>query len=112
MQQSGYDSDDDWDYTPKGGLSEEEFQENVEFFENHPLFMKQLPKDFEKNEDIAALQNLMYSEEPAKIAKHLNVNYYFVSKIYVCLATRRRNFKKRQSQVLLERGYEKIFRSP
>jgi len=67
-----FDDDDDWEYTPKG-ISDEDFNENVDYLKNHPLFMKELPKDFDKNKDITALQNLIYDEEPVKIAKHLNV---------------------------------------
>jgi len=67
-----FDDDDDWEYTAKG-ISDEDFNRDMDYFKNHPLFMKELPKDFEKNEDITALQNLIYDEEPLKVAKHLNV---------------------------------------
>lgn len=76
LELQGFDSDDDWDYVPKG-ITDKDFQENIDFFQNHPLFMKQLPKDFEKNQDIAALQNLIYNDEPVKIAKKLNVNWVY-----------------------------------
>ena len=68
----GDDSDDDWEYTPKG-ITDEEFNDNLNYLSNHPLFLKELPQDFEKNEDVTALQNLIYNEEPIKIARHLNV---------------------------------------
>lgn len=73
MNQNLDDSYDDWEYTPKG-ISNEDFEENLEFMKNHPLFMKDLPKDYEKNEDVVALQNLIYDEEPVQIARNLNVN--------------------------------------
>ena len=53
--QLAYDSDDDLDnYVPKG-LTDQQVQENIEYFESHPLFMKELPKDLEKNQHITAL---------------------------------------------------------
>ncbi len=72
MNFAQFEDDEDWEYTPKG-ISDQDFDENVEYLKNHPLFMKQLPKGYENNKDITALQNLAYDEEPIKVARHLNV---------------------------------------
>ena len=64
--------DDDWEYVPKG-LTENQFEENLDYLKNHPLFMKELPKDLDKNQDLEGLHNLLYDEEPIKIAQHMNV---------------------------------------
>ncbi len=69
---NGNDSDDDWEYTPKP-MSDKDFEENMEYFKNHPMFMKQLPADLSKNEHITAIQNLIYDDDPLSIAKALNV---------------------------------------
>ena len=66
------DSEDDWEYTPKP-MSDGEFDDNMDYLKSHPLFMKKLPENHEQNQGITALQNLVYDEEPEKVAYHLNV---------------------------------------
>ena len=68
---TSYDSDDE-DYVPKG-ISDEDFNEHMEFFKNHPLFMKELPKDIESNPTLSALQTIIYDDTPVNIAQRMNV---------------------------------------
>lgn len=70
--QTGNDSDDDWDYTPKP-MTDEAFDENLEYFKSHPLFLNKLPENYEQNEAFSALQNIAFDDEPINIAKSLNV---------------------------------------
>jgi hypothetical protein len=67
------DDSEDEEYVGKG-LSEEEFNENLEFFKNHPLFMKEIPQDFEKNPHLKALQQMIYDDEPRTVADKMNVS--------------------------------------
>lgn len=61
------------DYVPERPLTEEEMNETTEYLKNHPLFLKELPKDIESNPHLVALQNIIYDEEPEKLAESLNV---------------------------------------
>jgi len=64
---------------PLGPLTEEEkkqadekkkkaLSELDDLFQNHPLFMKSLPKNPQENEHIAALHSLMYDDTPENVA--------------------------------------------
>jgi hypothetical protein len=66
-----YDSDDE-EYIPKG-MSDKEMDENIDFLKNHPLFMREVPKDIDKHEGLSALQNLIYDEDPKVVANGMNV---------------------------------------
>lgn len=57
-------------------------QENIEFFESHPLFMKELPKNLEENKHLTALQNIMYDDEPVNIARNMNVSRQYKSNLF------------------------------
>jgi hypothetical protein len=61
------------DYKPEHQMTEEEMKETTEYLLNHPLFMKELPADIESNPHLMALQNIIYDEEPEKLAETLNV---------------------------------------
>jgi hypothetical protein len=52
--------------------------ETTEYLKNHPLFMKDLPKDIESNPHLIALQNLIYDEDPDKLADNLNVQSWLI----------------------------------
>ncbi len=67
------DSDDDYENWGKG-LSEEEFNKNMEFFQTHPMFMKEIPQNLESNPNIQALQSIVYDEaDPRTQADRMNV---------------------------------------
>jgi tetratricopeptide (TPR) repeat protein len=66
-----FDDDDDWEYVPKG-MSDKEFDENVDYLKNHPLFTKEAPKDVSKIPGLEALQGLLYDDEPINLARHFN----------------------------------------
>jgi len=51
-------------------------KETTDYLLNHPLFMKELPADIESNPHLVALQNIIYDEEPEKLAESLNVKKY------------------------------------
>ena len=62
-------------WKPKNPMTEEEFNENLDYLQNHPLFMKKIPdeQELEKNEQLQALQHIMYDDTPENIAKTCNV---------------------------------------
>ena len=62
------------DYKPEKPLSEAEMQDITDYLTNHPLFMKDLPEDVNTNPHLAALQNVIYDEDPVVVAESLNVN--------------------------------------
>eukprot|EP00331_Platyophrya_macrostoma_P005015 CAMPEP_0176419550 /NCGR_PEP_ID=MMETSP0127-20121128/8111_1 /TAXON_ID=938130 /ORGANISM="Platyophrya macrostoma, Strain WH" /LENGTH=385 /DNA_ID=CAMNT_0017800043 /DNA_START=13 /DNA_END=1170 /DNA_ORIENTATION=- len=66
------DSDDSFEYEYHKGLPEKEFEENLEYLKNHPLFLKEIPENIQDNPGVVALQNLIYNDEPIKIARHFN----------------------------------------
>lgn len=43
------------DYEPKQRMTAEETEETFEYLKNHPLFMKEIPKDIENHPDLLAL---------------------------------------------------------
>ena len=48
-------------------------EEITDYLKNHPLFMKEVPKDVDSNQYLSGLQNLIYDEDPDKLAESLNV---------------------------------------
>ena len=46
------------DYKSEKPLTNEEADEITNYLKGHPLFLKELPKDVEGNEHLAALQSL------------------------------------------------------
>eukprot|EP01017_Pseudomicrothorax_dubius_P004223 TRINITY_DN107_c0_g1_i5.p1 TRINITY_DN107_c0_g1~~TRINITY_DN107_c0_g1_i5.p1 ORF type:complete len:330 (+),score=79.23 TRINITY_DN107_c0_g1_i5:195-1184(+) len=72
--------DDDWYYPNAGkGIPEDQFQQDLEYIQNHPLFMKEVPQDLESHPELKALQNIMFDDTPENIAAHMNVkgNEYY-----------------------------------
>ena len=43
------------DYVPKQKMTEEEANDIIEYFKNHPLSMKEIPENIEGNEALQAL---------------------------------------------------------
>jgi hypothetical protein len=67
------DSDDDFDYVPTG-LTEQEFEDNLEYLKNHPMFLKEMPKEGLQSETIQAMAAIAYDEDdPRKEAERMNV---------------------------------------
>lgn len=71
-----FDDDDDWEYVKKHDMTEEELQENLTYFKNHPIFMKETPEDISKNPEFQALQNLAFEDTPENVARNCNVRKY------------------------------------
>lgn len=65
--------DDDWEYVKKHQMTEEELEENLKYFRNHPIFMKDQPEDISQNIEFQALQNLAYDDTPENVARNCNV---------------------------------------
>ena len=59
---------------PKKGLSEAEFQETLDYINQHPLFMKEIPEDISENKILMSLQNILFDDDPENIANYCNVN--------------------------------------
>ena len=70
--------DDDWEYKKTHQMTEEEFQENLKYFKNHPLFMKDQPEDIDKNPEFQAIQNLAFDDTPENVARNCNVLIKFI----------------------------------
>jgi len=64
--------EDDWNYVPKG-MTDQEVEENIKYFRNHPLFMSEQPEDISQNVEFQALQNLAFSDTPENVARNCNV---------------------------------------
>jgi hypothetical protein len=81
LKKTDEDSDDDFGGTEWGkGLSEEEFNKNMEFFKTHPMFMKEIPQDIETNPNIQALQSIVYDDADSRTkAERMNVSDIFRS---------------------------------
>lgn len=56
------------DYEPKHRMTAKETEEAFLDLQNHPLFMKDIPKDLEGHPELQALQNLQYDDTPENIA--------------------------------------------
>jgi hypothetical protein len=50
-------------------MTEEEIKKELEEFQNHPLFMTELPENPQDNPYLATLQSLQYEGSPADVAK-------------------------------------------
>ncbi|KRX08937.1 hypothetical protein PPERSA_09041 [Pseudocohnilembus persalinus] len=57
-------------YHPKDKMPDEEIDKITQDLLNHPLFWKEIPKNFEENDHFKALQQIVYDDEPENIAKH------------------------------------------
>lgn len=64
--------DEDWEYTKKHDLTDEELEEYLKYLREHPLFMKDVPEDISHNPNFEALQNLAFSDTPENIARSCN----------------------------------------
>lgn len=52
-------------------MTEEEIKKELEEFQNHPLFMTELPENPEENPYLATLQSLKYEGSPEEVARDL-----------------------------------------
>lgn len=103
------DSDDEGDNWGKG-LTEDEFNNNMKFFESHPMFMKDIPKDLESNPNVQALQSIVYDEaDPRTQADRMNVIVHKVSKFQESWQP---NDPERKREVLPERSLRKLQPGP
>ena len=68
--------EEEWQYAPKG-MTEQELEENIKYFKNHPLFMREQPEDIEGNKEFQALQNLAFEDTPENVARNCNVSQPF-----------------------------------
>lgn len=68
------DDSDDEEYIPKP-YPEDEFQRDLEYLQNHPLFIKDelTPEKIAGNPDLEALQYILHNDTPENIASHFNV---------------------------------------
>jgi len=67
--------DDGLEFKLDRPLTQEEWEDNINYLKNHPLFMKDAtPEDLLKNETIQALQHIAYDDTPENIAKYCNDN--------------------------------------
>jgi len=65
--------DDGIEYKLDRPLTQEEWEDNIEYLKNHPLFMKDVKsEDLINNEAIQALQHIAYDDTPENIAQHCN----------------------------------------
>ena len=54
-----------------GRPEDETIEDDIEYFQNHPLFCKEItPKMLEDNPEILAMQNLAYEGTPEEVAKN------------------------------------------
>lgn len=56
----------------KQPFTEERLKEEIDYFQNHPLFMTKLPENIEGNEQVSAIQHLLYDDTPENLANHFN----------------------------------------
>ncbi|KAL4438075.1 hypothetical protein ABPG74_016854 [Tetrahymena malaccensis] len=62
------DMPDDWE--SKTRMTPEELEETTNYLKNHPLFMKEIPKNIEDYPELLALQNLMFDDTPENLAQN------------------------------------------
>lgn len=77
--------DDDWEYVKTHDMTEQELEENIKYFKNHPIFMKEVPEDIAQNVEFQALQNLAFEDSPENVARNCNVKKIIISKIFIFL---------------------------
>lgn len=77
--------DDDWEYVKTHDMTEQELEENIKYFKNHPIFMKEVPEDIAQNVEFQALQNLAFEDSPENVARNCNVKIIIISKIFIFL---------------------------
>lgn len=61
------------DPSERKGIPPEEFEKDLEYMKNHPLFMKEIPADMSTNPELMALQHVLYNDTPENLAVHFNV---------------------------------------
>jgi len=59
------------DYVKKG-MTDKEVEDNCDYFENHPLFMKEVPENIEDNEMLMGISHIIHDDTPENLAKAMN----------------------------------------
>ena len=76
MDMRVFNDGDDWDYVPTHKMTDDELEENLKYFKNHPLFMREAPEDISQNLEFQAIQNLAFDDTPENVARNCNVYLY------------------------------------
>ena len=63
---------DDPNWKPKTRMSNEEMDRIENELKNHPLFLKEAPKDLSSSPELLAIQNLMFEDTPENLANYFN----------------------------------------
>ena len=60
------------------GIKEEDLDDTIAYFKNHPLFIKEVPENLADNPDLEALSTIMYDDTPENIAHNCNVLVIYI----------------------------------
>ena len=56
----------------KQGITDKEIEENCDYFKNHPLFMNEVPENYQENDMLMGISSIVNNDSPENLAKSMN----------------------------------------